>query len=166
MRRAAARPRRFRRSPRPHEQATWRRSDALLPKGSRPTRAVDELSVQNQQLIAALEDVQARRDELLHLNEELEETNRGVMALYGQLSQELEQTNQGVVAHQPVFHYNIASRIRRDVGLVPQRAQKPRRASVDDAYVAGCSLRNCTCSCRYIAQATAGAALARRHMEQ
>jgi signal transduction histidine kinase len=67
-------------------------------EASRPTSALDELSVQNQQLIAALEDVQAQRDELLHLNEELEETNRGVMALYGQLSQELEQTNQGVVA--------------------------------------------------------------------
>jgi signal transduction histidine kinase/CheY-like chemotaxis protein len=65
---------------------------------SRPTSAVDELSVQNQQLIAALEDVQAHRDELLRLNEELQETNRGVMALYGQLSDELEQTNQGVVA--------------------------------------------------------------------
>jgi signal transduction histidine kinase len=35
---------------------------------------------------------------LLRLNAELEETNRGVMALYGQLSQELEETNRGVVA--------------------------------------------------------------------
>ncbi len=32
------------------------------------------------------------------LNEELEETNRGVMALYNQLSEELEETNRGVVA--------------------------------------------------------------------
>ncbi|WP_319805689.1 ATP-binding protein [Dactylosporangium fulvum] len=65
---------------------------------SAPTTALDELSVQNQQLVAALEDVQAHRDELLQLNAELEETNKGVMALYGQLSEELEQTNQGVVA--------------------------------------------------------------------
>lgn len=65
---------------------------------SRPTTVLDELSVQNQQLVAALEEVQAHRDELLTLNAELEETNRGVMALYTQLSEELEQTNQGVVA--------------------------------------------------------------------
>jgi signal transduction histidine kinase len=65
---------------------------------SRPTTALDELSVQNGQLVTALEEVQAHRDELLTLNAELEETNRGVMALYTQLSEELEQTNQGVVA--------------------------------------------------------------------
>ncbi|WP_433065590.1 ATP-binding protein [Dactylosporangium sp. CS-033363] len=65
---------------------------------SAPTTALDELSVQNRQLVAALEDVQAHRDELLRLNAELEETNKGVMALYTQLSEELEQTNQGVVA--------------------------------------------------------------------
>ncbi|MFD0577698.1 hybrid sensor histidine kinase/response regulator [Dactylosporangium darangshiense] len=63
-----------------------------------PTTALDELSVQNRQLVSALEEVQAHRDELLQLNAELEETNRGVMALYTQLSEELEQTNQGVVA--------------------------------------------------------------------
>jgi signal transduction histidine kinase len=67
-------------------------------EGSRPTSAVDELSVQNQQLIAALEETQSHRDQLLQVNAELEETNQGVMALYTQLSQELEQTNQGVVA--------------------------------------------------------------------
>ncbi len=67
-------------------------------ESSRPTSAVDELSVQNQQLITALEDVQGHRDQLLQLNAELEETNHGVMALYAQLSQELEQTNHGVVA--------------------------------------------------------------------
>ncbi|GAA3218638.1 ATP-binding protein [Dactylosporangium siamense] len=65
---------------------------------SQPTTVLDELSVQNRQLVTALEEVQAHRDELLTLNAELEETNRGVMALYTQLSEELEQTNQGVVA--------------------------------------------------------------------
>jgi len=56
------------------------------------------LSVQNQQLIAALDEVRAQRDDLARLNAELEETNRGVMALYHQLSAELEETNRGVVA--------------------------------------------------------------------
>ena len=63
-----------------------------------PGSPLDELNVQNQQLIAALNEVRAQRDELARLNAELEETNRGVMALYHQLSEELEETNRGVVA--------------------------------------------------------------------
>ena len=60
--------------------------------------ALDELRRQNQDLIAALDDLKQRQDQLLLLNAELQETNRGVMALYGELSAELEQTNRGVVA--------------------------------------------------------------------
>jgi len=63
-----------------------------------PGTALDELAVQNEQLIAALDEVRAQRDDLARLNAELEETNRGVMALYHQLSEELEETNRGVVA--------------------------------------------------------------------
>jgi len=63
-----------------------------------PGSALDELTAQNQQLIAALDEVRSQRDELAVLNTELEETNRGVMALYNQLSEELEETNRGVVA--------------------------------------------------------------------
>ncbi len=74
-----------------------RRLAAILAK-SAPTTALEELAVQNQQLLAALEEVQRQRDELLRLNAELEETNHGVMALYAQLSEELEETNRGVVA--------------------------------------------------------------------
>ena len=60
--------------------------------------ALDELRRQNQDLIAALDDLKQRQDQLVLLNAELQETNRGVMALYGELSAELEQTNRGVVA--------------------------------------------------------------------
>jgi signal transduction histidine kinase len=63
-----------------------------------PGTPFDELNVQNQQLVAALDEVRAQRDDLARLNAELEETNRGVMALYQQLSDELEETNRGVVA--------------------------------------------------------------------
>ena len=64
----------------------------------RPGPPVEEFVLQNQQLLAALQEVQAHRDQLLRLNEELEETNRGVMALYNEISAELEETNRGVVA--------------------------------------------------------------------
>jgi signal transduction histidine kinase len=63
-----------------------------------PRSALDELQRQNQDLIGALDDLKQQKDQLLLLNAELQETNRGVMALYGELSDELEQTNRGVVA--------------------------------------------------------------------
>jgi signal transduction histidine kinase len=59
---------------------------------------LDELAEHNRQLLSTVEVVQAQRDELLRVNAELEETNRGVMALYSELSGELEATNRGVVA--------------------------------------------------------------------
>ena len=63
-----------------------------------PQSALEELRRQNQDLISALEDLKQQKDQLLLLNAELQETNRGVMALYSELSNELEQTNRGVVA--------------------------------------------------------------------
>jgi signal transduction histidine kinase len=66
---------------------------AMLPESS-----LDELRRNNQDLITALDDLTDQKEQLLLLNGELQETNRGVMALYSELSQELEQTNRGVVA--------------------------------------------------------------------
>jgi signal transduction histidine kinase/CheY-like chemotaxis protein len=59
---------------------------------------MEELAEHNRQLISTLEEVQAHRDDLLRVNAELEETNKGVVALYSELSDELEATNRGVVA--------------------------------------------------------------------
>jgi len=63
-----------------------------------PGTTLEELRRNNDDLIAALEDLKGQKEQLLLLNAELQETNRGVMALYGELSEELEQTNRGVVA--------------------------------------------------------------------
>jgi signal transduction histidine kinase/CheY-like chemotaxis protein len=63
-----------------------------------PESTLDELRRQNQDLIAALEEATRQKEQLQLLNAELQETNRGVMALYSELSDELEQTNRGVVA--------------------------------------------------------------------
>jgi len=63
-----------------------------------PQSTLDELRRNNQDLIGALEDLKRQKEQLLLLNAELQETNRGVMALYTELSEELEQTNRGVVA--------------------------------------------------------------------
>ncbi|UOZ07115.1 ATP-binding protein [Amycolatopsis sp. WQ 127309] len=59
---------------------------------------MDELRAQNQELLETLESLEAKGKELTRLNEELEETNHGVVALYKELSEELEETNRGVVA--------------------------------------------------------------------
>ena len=61
-------------------------------------RPLDELRLENHDLIVALTEVRTQQELLLQLNAELEETNRGVMAMYSQLSDELEETNRGVVA--------------------------------------------------------------------
>ena len=63
-----------------------------------PESSFEELRRQNQDLIAALDDLTQQKEQLLLLNAELQETNRGVLALYTELSDELEQTNRGVVA--------------------------------------------------------------------
>jgi signal transduction histidine kinase len=65
---------------------------------STPASPLDELTSQNEHLLSALDEARRQRDRLEVLNNELEETNQGVMALYLQLSGELEETNRGVVA--------------------------------------------------------------------
>ncbi|SEN81643.1 ATP-binding response regulator [Actinacidiphila rubida] len=58
----------------------------------------EELRSQNHDLLQALQEARAQQEELQRLNDELERTNQGVMALYTELSNELETTNSGVVA--------------------------------------------------------------------
>jgi len=63
-----------------------------------PITAGEELRRHNEDLITALDEVRAQKAQLEVVNHELEETNRGVVALYTELSAELDRTNQGVVA--------------------------------------------------------------------
>lgn len=59
---------------------------------------LEELRLENRDLIVTLGELKAQQQQLVDLNEELQETNRGVMAMYTQLAGELEETNRGVVA--------------------------------------------------------------------
>jgi signal transduction histidine kinase/CheY-like chemotaxis protein len=63
-----------------------------------PSSLLEELRAENRELLTTLDDLQRRHEDVLRLNEELEETNRGVMAMHVELSAELEETNRGVVA--------------------------------------------------------------------
>lgn len=61
----------------------------LARKSSRS--AYDEVQEQNQELLQALNELRSRQDELVHLNVEIEDTNRGVVALYAELDERAEQ---------------------------------------------------------------------------
>jgi signal transduction histidine kinase/CheY-like chemotaxis protein len=53
----------------------------------RPDDPLAELQRQNRELLAALADLRARQDELVRVNRELDDTNRGVVALYAELDE-------------------------------------------------------------------------------
>lgn len=52
-----------------------------------PQSPYEELQQQNQELLRTLAELRKRQDELAHLNRELEDTNRGVVALYAELDE-------------------------------------------------------------------------------
>jgi len=63
-------------------------SDAIA--RTRPTGLIEEIQHQNQALLRALDDLQRKQQELVHLNRELEDTNRGVVALYAELDEKAD----------------------------------------------------------------------------
>jgi signal transduction histidine kinase/CheY-like chemotaxis protein len=56
----------------------------------RPQDPVHELQYQNQELLRALEEIRTRQAELTRVNRELEDTNRGVVALYAELDEKAD----------------------------------------------------------------------------
>src|SRR5215468_9818617 len=55
-----------------------------------PSDPFDEIQRQNQELLGALEELGRRQEELAALNRELEDTNRGVVALYAELDEKAD----------------------------------------------------------------------------
>ncbi|HSD11830.1 MAG TPA: ATP-binding protein [Candidatus Binatia bacterium] len=55
-----------------------------------PRDVVEEMQQQNQELMRALAELTRRQDELAALNRELEDTNRGVIALYAELDEKAD----------------------------------------------------------------------------
>ncbi|MBE9158006.1 response regulator [Nodosilinea sp. LEGE 06152] len=65
--------------------------------GRSPQNPYDEIQRQNQELLRAMAELRKREEELTHLNRELEDTNRGVIALYAELDEKassLQQANE------------------------------------------------------------------------
>lgn len=62
-----------------------------------PQNPYEEIQQQNQELLRALEELRKREEQLTQLNHELEDTNRGVVALYAELDEKaasLKQANE------------------------------------------------------------------------
>jgi signal transduction histidine kinase len=59
-----------------------------------PDDPFHEIDVQNRELLEILEDLRKRQEELAQLNRELEDTNRGVVALYAELDEKAEHLKQ------------------------------------------------------------------------
>ena len=57
---------------------------------ARPENPFEEMQRQNQELLRALAEVERRQEELGQLNRELEDTNRGVVALYAELDEKAD----------------------------------------------------------------------------
>ncbi len=55
--------------------------------GSTPQTPIEEMRQQNQELLGTLDQLRQRQEELSRLNVELEDTNRGVVALYAELDE-------------------------------------------------------------------------------
>jgi signal transduction histidine kinase/CheY-like chemotaxis protein len=55
-----------------------------------PVNILDDLRRENRELLRVMDEVRARQDDLSRLNAELEDTNRGVVALYAELDEKAE----------------------------------------------------------------------------
>ncbi len=63
-------------------------ADELIKRS--PSNPFEEIQQQNQELLCALEELQKREEALTQLNRELEDTNRGVVALYAELDEKAD----------------------------------------------------------------------------
>jgi len=75
-------------SPLLHSRDVGRLSEELAREGLQNPLA--EVQQQNQELLHVLDDLRRRQEDLVRLNRELEDTNRGVVALYAELDEKAE----------------------------------------------------------------------------
>jgi signal transduction histidine kinase/ActR/RegA family two-component response regulator len=74
----------------PELDATALRALARTLAQAVPQSPIEEIRQQNQELIGALEQLGQRQEDLSRLNAELEDTNRGVVALYAELDEKAD----------------------------------------------------------------------------
>ena len=90
-------------------------SAALAREG--PNDVATELQQQNRELAQALEELQGRHDDLDRMKRELEETNRGVVALYAELDEKAEHLRRADVA-KTRFLSNVSHEFRTPLNSI------------------------------------------------
>jgi len=79
-----------------------------------PSDLAEEFQRQNHELLRALAELKGRQEELLRLNRELEETNRGVVALYAELDDRADHLR-AAAELKSRFHSNMTHEFRTPV---------------------------------------------------
>ena len=78
---------------------------------------LEEIRLQNQDLLRALEELKAREEELTLLNRQLAETNTGILALYAELEDKAEALR-GSSALKARFHSQMSHEIRTPLNAI------------------------------------------------
>jgi signal transduction histidine kinase len=84
---------------------------------STPQNPFEEVQLQNQELLRAMDQLQARQRELDRLNQELSDTNRGVMALYAELDEKAIQLQRNSEL-KTRFVSNVSHEFRTPLGSI------------------------------------------------
>ena len=101
---------------RPLDGRTVRELSAALAREG-PNDVATELQQQNRELAQALEELQGRHDDLDRMKRELEETNRGVVALYAELDEKAEHLRRSDVA-KTRFLSNVSHEFRTPLNSI------------------------------------------------
>jgi signal transduction histidine kinase/CheY-like chemotaxis protein len=113
-----------------------------------PGSTLEELRRNNDDLIAALEDVKGQKEQLLLLNAELQDTNRGVVALYRELDEKSEQLR-AASESKDRFWANVSHELRTPLnsitGLTRLLADPAGGLDAEQLYQVGL-IRNATAS--------------------
>ncbi|MGH9350133.1 MAG: ATP-binding protein, partial [Vicinamibacterales bacterium] len=80
------------RVPRRQRKPAWTNLASIAERlaAEKPRTPIEEVQHQNHELLAALGELRSRQEELTRLNLELQDTNRGVVALYAELDEKAE----------------------------------------------------------------------------
>jgi signal transduction histidine kinase/DNA-binding response OmpR family regulator len=86
------------------------------------TDPFDEMERQNQELLRTLADLREKQDQLAELNQELEDTNRGVVALYAELDQNADDLRR-VSGLKSSFMSNLSHEFRTPLNSIASLCQ-------------------------------------------
>ena len=100
---------------------------ALMPLAS----SFSEVSLQNKELLDTLAELRTKQDDLLLLTEELEATNRGVVALYAEIEEKAEKLRQADI-YKDEFLATLAHELRNPLAPIRNAVEVMRRTDQAD----------------------------------